>query len=257
MPLTCSHPAAVLPFARYKTLNFTALVIGSMSPDFGYFIGQRQLAKIAHHPIGTVAIDVPAGLIALGLFYILRRDLCYLLPAPHRNQLTPLTERKPQLSAAAFIIVTWSLLLGSWTHVIWDQFTHDGTYGARHFAPLRFTLFHMGLQDITVAYSLQYISTFVGGAVLAIAYWKWLRSQPARPDGQADSWRYVLIFFLGLVSLSIGLLLASHLSGPIRDFTTFREFVYDMGVSAVSIYFLLIVTAAVLCFRRKLTTATL
>ncbi|MGZ5543302.1 MAG: DUF4184 family protein, partial [Limisphaerales bacterium] len=58
MPLTCSHPAAILPFKCFtpRHLNFAALMIGSMSPDAGYFIGERGLAKLAHHPIGTVVI---------------------------------------------------------------------------------------------------------------------------------------------------------------------------------------------------------
>lgn len=39
MPFTISHAAAVLPFARFfkRERVFSALVIGSMVPDFGYF----------------------------------------------------------------------------------------------------------------------------------------------------------------------------------------------------------------------------
>jgi hypothetical protein len=39
MPATFAHPAAVLPFRFFgaRWFNFTALVIGSMAPDAGYF----------------------------------------------------------------------------------------------------------------------------------------------------------------------------------------------------------------------------
>lgn len=37
MPFTGSHPAAVLPLLRWGLIP-SALVIGSMSPDLGYFL---------------------------------------------------------------------------------------------------------------------------------------------------------------------------------------------------------------------------
>src|SRR5215467_12574272 len=37
VPFTFSHPAAVLPLAR-RGLVFSALVVGSMAPDFPYFV---------------------------------------------------------------------------------------------------------------------------------------------------------------------------------------------------------------------------
>jgi len=257
MPLTCSHPAAVLPFKRFVQLNFAALVIGSMSPDAGYFIGERSLAKLAHRPFGTILFDIPIGLIVLGLFYLVRRDLCFILPSPHRNQLTPLAHRKPVFTVDALFVAVVSILVGAWTHIIWDQVTHDGSYVFRHFSPLRISLTHIGPQDITLAYVLQYISTLVGGAILAWFYIKWLRAQPTKPDNQSDSWRYVLWFGLALVACAVGTFLAIHLSAPVHEFKTFREFVYKMGVSAVSVFTLLILISAILCYRRKLSAANL
>ena len=251
MPLTCSHPAAILPFKRYTRLDFPALVIGSMSPDFGYFIGQRYLAKLAHRPFGTVLICVPTGLLVYALFQLIRRDFCYLLPSPHRNQLMPLAQQRKPFTGKRFITLCLSLLLGVWTHVIWDQFTHDGSYIARHFAPLRTVLFYIGKQEITISYVLQYISTIVGAAILAIAYLKWLRSQPPKPDNQSDTWRYLLIATLALISLAIGTAIAIHLSPRVHDFHTFRDFFYKTGVTSVSMFTILTVTAAILCYTRR------
>ena len=92
MPYTLSHPLAVVPLQRWcpAYLNFPALVIGSMTPDFGYFVGQFNVAGLAHTIPGSFVVCVPVGLLVLGLFYALRRPVCYLLPQPHRAALMPL-----------------------------------------------------------------------------------------------------------------------------------------------------------------------
>jgi hypothetical protein len=251
MPLTSSHPAAVLPFKRVAGLNFAALVIGSMTPDAGYFLGLRHMAKIAHHPDGTVLICIPTGIVLLGLFYLLRRDLCFILPSPHRNKLTPLASRKTALTAKAFLMAALSVLIGAWTHIVWDQFTHDGTFLARHFAPWRTVLFQVGSSEVTVAYSLQYISTIAGAAILAFAYMKWLRTQLNQSDNESDGWRYLMWFGLGAVALAIGYAVAKHVADPVHNLKTLREFVYAMGVASVSSFTVLIVTAAVLCYSHR------
>src|SRR6267142_809972 len=96
MPCTFSHPLAVVPLRRLcpERLNFTALIIGSMSPDFGYYIGQFPVANFAHTALGTLAVCLPMGLLALGLFYLIRRPLCFVLPQPHRAALMPLASRR-------------------------------------------------------------------------------------------------------------------------------------------------------------------
>ena len=145
MPLTCSHAAAILPFKRFKALNFAALIIGSMSPDAGYFIGERHLAKLAHYPSGTFLICLPTGLVLLALFYLLRRDLTFILPSPHRNNLMTLATRKPIWNGQFFLAATLSILIGAWTHIVWDQFTHDGSFVSRHFTPFASSSFTLGV----------------------------------------------------------------------------------------------------------------
>ncbi|WP_245636533.1 DUF4184 family protein [Eikenella longinqua] len=44
MPFTLAHPVAVLPLARCRRCHFPALVIGSLSPDFVYFLHGRAVA---------------------------------------------------------------------------------------------------------------------------------------------------------------------------------------------------------------------
>ena len=252
MPLTCSHPAAILTFRRFtpNRLNFAALVIGSMSPDAGYFIGERGLAKLAHHPIGTVkVICIPTGLVLLlGLFYLTRRELCFILPSPHRNQLTPLARQKPVFTLEALLIAIVSILLGACTHIFWDQFTHDGTFVFRHFAPAsnhshscRPARHHHCLRPPVHQHN------------------RW-RSHPCALLFQMASFPTAKIRqrtrFMALLSLvQSGFSCHWPLSAfdgpfisapPSTNSKPSREFVYKMGVISVSIFTILIVISAIL-----------
>ncbi|MFP5073747.1 DUF4184 family protein [Neisseria sp. WLZKY-1] len=44
MPFTLAHPIAILPFSRCRYCYFPALVIGSLSPDFVYFLHGRAVS---------------------------------------------------------------------------------------------------------------------------------------------------------------------------------------------------------------------
>ena len=60
MPLTFAHPSAILPFSRIsRYINFSAMVFGSMAPDFEYFLRGQ--------PMGTLALPL---LISLLIKYI-------------------------------------------------------------------------------------------------------------------------------------------------------------------------------------------
>src|SRR2546421_8312948 len=56
MPFTGSHPAAVLPFLRW--LPPGALVVGSMAPDFPYFVPVGVTGATTHAALGVVTVDV-------------------------------------------------------------------------------------------------------------------------------------------------------------------------------------------------------
>src|SRR5688572_17618808 len=122
MPWTLSHPAAILPFKRLcpKYLSFPALVIGSMSPDVGYYVSQYDAADYAHTFPGSLLLCIPAGLLLLLGLFLLRRPLWFLLPEPHRSALAPLVSARPSLGIAFILTSTVSIILGAWTHIIWD-----------------------------------------------------------------------------------------------------------------------------------------
>src|SRR5690625_7567658 len=63
MPFTFSHPAIVLPltFLPRQWFSLTGLVIGSLTPDFEYFLRMRIKSNYSHTIDGLVWFDVPLG----------------------------------------------------------------------------------------------------------------------------------------------------------------------------------------------------
>ena len=134
MPCTLSHPAAVLTLQRFcpHCLAFPALVIGSMTPDFGYYIHRFGMASFAHTIPGSFAVCLPSGAFLLLIFYLLRKPVCFILPMPHGEALLQLCSTVPRLGLRSFAIIPFSLLLGAWSHILWDSFTHQTDWFVAH-----------------------------------------------------------------------------------------------------------------------------
>src|ERR1700728_4332904 len=77
MPLTFSHPAIILP-AKYlpeKWVSMTALIVGSVTPDFEYFIRLREGSYYTHTWTGMLWLDLPVGLLLTFIYHYMVRDL--------------------------------------------------------------------------------------------------------------------------------------------------------------------------------------
>lgn len=245
MPWTFSHPAAVLPFKRWcpQLLNLPALVIGSMAPDFGYYIKRYDLSDVAHTWSGVVLADVPSGLLVLLLFYLLRKPLWFLLPEPHRSALAPLLSRSPAVSALFLIGAALSIALGACTHIVWDAFTHPSGWVVTHVAALRQPWLSIGAIVAPGYAILQHASTLVGALMLGSAYLGWLRRQPrGASKGSNDRWRYLLGVSAVTASLAVAIPLALEAaaaaeSGPRSPLSVFlvQTAIYGTSVFAVLI----------------------
>lgn len=173
MPFTVSHVAAVLPgVGRSGRLPAAALVIGSMTPDYPWFLTRGRTAGLSHSLLGIVTVDLAVGLLA---FVLWRR----WAQAPVRD-LVPrlLGERLPQPPGLAVRAVPWAglaVVLGALTHLVWDSFTHAGRWGVE-VVPWLHTE-HLGLPGYKWA---QYVSGVVGMAVLLV--WGLRRLRATAPD---------------------------------------------------------------------------
>src|SRR5271154_5079705 len=127
MPFTFSHPAAVLPVqSRFKNwIPLSALVIGSLVPDAAYYLPRPEHFKQNSHTLlGTFSSSLPAGFFVWLVFYWFAAPVVFLLPDPHREAIR--SQLEPRLASVQQALgVTSGILIGAWSHVLWDSFTHE------------------------------------------------------------------------------------------------------------------------------------
>jgi hypothetical protein len=157
VPFTLSHPAAVLPLAR-SGLPVAAMVAGSMAPDVPMFLHGRIGYALTHSLVGVVTVDLLLSLGGLALWVLVIRDaLVDTAPPGVRDRLRP----EARYAARQWALAPLAAVIGSLTHVCWDEFTHPGRWGATHIAWLHDQ--HAGVAGYHWA---QTISTLLGLAVV-------------------------------------------------------------------------------------------
>jgi hypothetical protein len=169
MPLTLSHPAAVLPLRRLG-LPMTSMVIGSMVLDVPLYLGSRRGYDIAHSPLGVPTVDIVGALVVLALWFAVLRDpLVDLAPSAVRARLAP----RARLTRRQWLLAPIGALIGGVTHVGWDSFTHYDRWGSEHVGWLQRD--HLGLAGLKWA---QYASGVLGLLVVGWCAVAHLRSLP-------------------------------------------------------------------------------
>ena len=181
MPFTLAHPAAIVPLAR-KGMPFSALVIGSMAPDFPYFFISSHHSHYGHTLPGLFLFCIPAGLCALWLFHgVLKLPLLWLLPCEHRERLLPPAQEFRWGPARQFALIVFALFVGVLTHLAWDSFTHSEGWTVQHIALLQVVVFRVHRNIFPVHYFLQWISTIGGMWFLVASYRRWFQTAPVQP----------------------------------------------------------------------------
>jgi hypothetical protein len=169
MPLTFAHPALILPLNEWRPrwFDFTALIVGSMAPDFEYFIHFKPHGEVGHTLGGFIYYNLPlAFLAALVWYYVIRRPLILSLPGVVQRYFSPALYYQWGIkSVKSAVVFSISALIGMCTHLFWDSFTHAGADFVRKIAVLSATVEIFGKK--VFLYSLfQHGSTLVGLTVL-------------------------------------------------------------------------------------------
>jgi hypothetical protein len=171
LPFTfVSHqaPAVGLKMVRPRWFDGTALVIGSMSPDLAYGVTNSRFELNAHAPHGILVFCLPVTLVICWVVRARVAEAAFpqLPDTPLRlHDYRVLARRRPPL-----LMTAMSAVIGAATHTIWDTFTHNNRWGARHVAFLREPLlFDNAL--FTTARLLQYVSHVVGAMITVGLLW--------------------------------------------------------------------------------------
>jgi uncharacterized membrane protein len=199
MPFTFSHPAIVLPLTRARLgLSATALIIGSIIPDFEYFIRMRNQSKYSHTLMGLIWFDLPLALLVCFVYHqIVRNSLFDNLPVFLKERVIEYKRFNwPKYFAKNWIIVCICILIGALTHLIWDDFTHETKFFIQG-QPELSKIMKVGTINLAGYRFLQFISTVVGGMVVLLTIILLKRNSC---DKRID---YKYWVFIVLISLSV------------------------------------------------------
>ncbi|WP_439881552.1 DUF4184 family protein [Pontibacter sp. MBLB2868] len=203
MPFTAAHPALVLPLKQIKSNWFstTGLVIGSIAPDFGYFLSFLLQERISSHNLQDIFIfNLPVTVLLTVLFHgFVRDNLIRHLP-PLLRKRAEVAEGTPWFGYLRrhWLIFLTSAVIGIVSHLFWDSFTHLDGYVVNHmpFLLQHVEVFGIGMQ---VSRLIQHTSTVVGLIVILL----YTLRLPAYPLKRAYNWvgYWVLVLVGGLLLL--------------------------------------------------------
>jgi Domain of unknown function (DUF4184) len=180
VPFTLAHPAAVLPLRGTRYLRTAPLIIGAMAPDVPYYVPASvgRFMPDTHEFDGSYTTCLLLGYLLLIGIFILRRPLTALLSLRARwlclNALAPL-----RVHWSAWAFAGLAIIVGVWSHLLWDSFTHADGWIVRRVAALSAPV-TFGSYTGPLCHVLQYVSSVFGLLVMAIWYW-WLAAPPAVP----------------------------------------------------------------------------
>lgn len=205
MPFTFSHPAIVLPLTSisHKWVSATGLIIGSMVPDFEYFLRMKVKSDYSHTLAGTFWFDLPVALVAAFVFHnIVRNCLINNLPDSFKSRIVNFHQFNwNRYFKEYWFAVISSILIGVASHIFWDSFTHIDGYFVITFPALNNTVEIFGFKS-RVFKLLQHGSTLLGILLIVYAVFKLPKSKIIRYGTNKLYWRIVIIMVIFTMLIS-------------------------------------------------------
>jgi len=201
MPFTFAHPAAAMLFLRVQRhFRMDAMILGSMAPDFEYFLRGRPYGIYGHTLPGIVLFDLPlvVAVYFAGRYLVLPAIGAYL---PHAVRPKPRPSRHGIRAALVFV---YSALIGVLSHIAWDSFTHADGAMVKRVAMLGETISIHGL-GIPVYKILQHGSTLAG--LIAIAWFLFGRCKRHIKAENPAPLRSMAAFWGALIALALIILM--------------------------------------------------
>ena len=204
MPFTFSHPALILPlkFLSKKYLSLTGLIIGSLIPDFEYFLRMKIESKYSHDILGVLWFDLPLALILSFVYHNLVKDN-FINNSPQlikiRLQYTlDFNWNKYFLNNSLIVII--SIILGAYSHLLWDSFTHPTGYFVSLFPQLQENI-NLYKYSFPLYKILQHLSTLVGGAICLMAFLYMKKFEISNKKVSYKYWSLLVMLFTIIFSI--------------------------------------------------------
>ncbi|WP_168198225.1 DUF4184 family protein [Crassaminicella thermophila] len=208
MPFTFSHPSITIPIKKKlgKYADFTALIIGSMAPDFEYFLRFKPVGFIGHTVLGFLYFNLPLCFIIAYIYHYIVKDLFILcLPKPLDSWYEYLMQSRSKWELKdikRIIIFIYSAFIGMFSHVFWDAFTHKSGYFVNGLSLLTDN-FVIRNYKVPIYKLMQHGSTMIG-FIIILFYLYLIRDKKAL---RKNRFSYKLKFIYYICFLSSGIIM--------------------------------------------------
>ncbi len=206
MPFTFSHPAIILPltYLPKRWVSLTGLVIGSMTPDFEYFLRMRIKSNYSHTIDGLFWFDLPLGLLLAFIFHnIVRNTLFDNLPVFFKSRFIVFKEFNwNEYFKQNWLVVLISILTGASSHLFWDSFTHEHGYFVQIIPVLSNTI-ELFNNKIIILKILQHSSTLLGSIVILYTIYQIPPNNITVTNTIKEYWLVAIIITLIILAIRI------------------------------------------------------
>lgn len=219
-------------------------MIGSIVPDFPYFIREFGVASFAHTVTGALCVSVPVGLVLYLTLSLCFRRITGVLPNPHSSFLATWEIGQPSLRWN-ILAVAIAILAGALSHNFVDSFTHQSGAAVSMFPVLAKEAFSIHGESFHIFRILQYSGSALGMVLILAAYGfalrRYCRAKGSKMWQDSRKWS-ALLALTGITTLIAAALNANFIPGQL-DLYAFRVFVFKFLIT-----WLPLVGVAFLCF---------
>lgn len=182
MPLTIAHPAVVIPLKKVG-LPLSALIIGSVVPDFEFFLRISSTRVIAHTFPGVFLFCLPVGLMLYFLFHlIIKKPLLSLLPSAHQSRILHNSKPLRIFPLCHFFKIISALLLGIFSHLLLDSITHENSFFTARLPFLSYSFLIAPFGSIKIYFLLQQFFSIAGIAIVILWYINWYKNSSVKKN---------------------------------------------------------------------------